>query len=875
MPDQWKILKEDQIKDPWAVVKEEPIPSTNPKPNRYIEGLKGVGQDIIDYFTNPVIPAEQAVRSVLPKEQMYGMKSIPTVPGLGPNINLSDEQLAGISLAGGKAIETLSAPGVAGAGLALGALGSVGIPGMILTGGLSADMLRRAKSEYDRSQTLPEGTLPREKTSSKVSAGIDALMAALPWLGYLRKSASLPKKEDFKGLLPTWKSFKDDVTSLVRGEGSGGGKVSPVSSMPKPSPAPSPQIPLPISEQTPAQSTRKFEKPKWLIAREAEEAARAQAYEQAKAKMMPPPSRYTAEELLNAPEKPLGLQGGVQTNQVGVINPVDKIPLPIADETFGPMKLKGKAEDVVDFDLPSKREIPKTREQLFDDALNDMIIYEMQQFLEMHDSGMGKSSGRRIYRTLEEQMDMSYENMYGASAEPTHHPKIRVRPKEWDHYKSGNESLAGTIRRGLSGKRTKRFNEMMEDLRYTVKNKYEDMIYKELDSRTQNVPEETQQPLGPQAIREATKHNSVSDYIASLDPEQQELARSGTKRLLKGDYDDSTYDDLAIDIQNVMEGKGDIQETVQKLIRFEETYRGIPREVGQEGFADITGNKPASDAQIKELRLKALESIKRMDNLGYDSPNQALRDILQEGPEYHKVWEIDPSEKPVIDAWAFAQGSKGLKPSEFDILKAIWKLHKESQEKNVTPQSNVSGQLRSNLRQSVEKLPSHNQEAFRIGVDNLYKGRFEGDSAKYADMMAKELDNGLQPSEMQDLISAMVKDGKNSVDLHRYSKKIDHLRNKYGENFHDHLDEETPFDETKLIGSGEEGFAKADKDQRGFNFDPIDIPGQNKEQAAYDLIQQILQAPESSKSKRDILGLTKKKKAVAETPLFEPKGLFK
>lgn len=76
----------------------------------------------------------------------------------------------------------------------------------------------------------------------------------------------------------------------------------------------------------------------------------------------------------------------------------------------------------------------------------------------------------------------------------------------------------------------------------------------------------------------------------------------------------------------------------------------------------------------------------------------------------------------------------------------------------------------------------------------------------------------------------------------------------------------------------ERGFADIKKsEQKGFAFSPVDVPGQSKEKALEDLFQQILQAEDSSVSKRQLLGLDKKRKAgnPPKGSLFDSEGLFK
>ncbi len=140
-------------------------------------GSPGIWDRVKNFATSPLLHTEEALRSRLPKEEMQG-----NVMDFGPLSGVSKEGLAGAGIAGARAVDTLSNPSTLALGGAAGALSTQGLPGMVVGGALSADMLRRGYNEYKNASALPPGSLPREATAGKMSAGIDALFAALPWL---------------------------------------------------------------------------------------------------------------------------------------------------------------------------------------------------------------------------------------------------------------------------------------------------------------------------------------------------------------------------------------------------------------------------------------------------------------------------------------------------------------------------------------------------------------------------------------------------------------------------------------------------------------------------------------------------------------------
>jgi hypothetical protein len=225
---------------------------------------------------------------------------------------IPDELLAGAGLAGAKTIEGLSSPATL-ALIAAAALGGAGVPGMILSGGLSLDMLKNAYRQAEQAHNLPPEAPPREKIAGYGSAAIDALLSVLPWLREA-KGVSLGDVKDV---------VKSQARQLVG---------QPAEALPVQQPAgvsEKPLLPLtkesvpvgPVNQQA-APPAGEFvpEIPQWIKEREARDAERAAAYDKAMARRTPPAWADMG------PEKPSGtsagglLQGSTATN-IGQISP--------------------------------------------------------------------------------------------------------------------------------------------------------------------------------------------------------------------------------------------------------------------------------------------------------------------------------------------------------------------------------------------------------------------------------------------------------------------------------------------------------------------------------------------------------------------------
>jgi hypothetical protein len=245
----------DQMHMAMAKQYPKPIIGADLDPNADMTpSLGNAWSNIKSSLSSPMIPAERMLRGVLPKERMSD----------------TAETAAGIGLAGARTIENLSTPTTMALGLGAGLLGNVGVPGMIVTGGLSLDQIRRAYQEFEASQKLPKDALPRENVAGKGTALADAIFAALPWMGK-RAGVKMPSKQ-----------------APIRSEAS-----IPVLPSPEPVPAkivapaakPVVQTPIPAAMAAPTKpkavrlvDTPPVEKEPWYASRD-----RAQAAQKAKA----------------------------------------------------------------------------------------------------------------------------------------------------------------------------------------------------------------------------------------------------------------------------------------------------------------------------------------------------------------------------------------------------------------------------------------------------------------------------------------------------------------------------------------------------------------------------------------------------------------
>jgi hypothetical protein len=127
------------------------------------ERAKNIGRSFMDFLRKPTTDVEGLVRKAVPEEKM------------GP----IGEGLAGAAIGGGRLVDTLLTPQNAAVGAVAGAIGSQGLPGMVATLPFSGMMLKNAYNEFMK-QAEAEG-LPREEAANKVTAGLDALMAVLPF----------------------------------------------------------------------------------------------------------------------------------------------------------------------------------------------------------------------------------------------------------------------------------------------------------------------------------------------------------------------------------------------------------------------------------------------------------------------------------------------------------------------------------------------------------------------------------------------------------------------------------------------------------------------------------------------------------------------
>jgi hypothetical protein len=155
--------------DKWKLVEKVPIKGEIPvknAPSGYGSSPSNLGKGLWSEANKPLIPVYDALKGVLPKEEMSGAM----------------EGVSGVGLGGARLVQDLSTPVNAALGIGAGILGSRGYSGMVLTAGFSAQMLKQAYERFMETLNNQEEGLPREKVAGFTDAAGEALMAIMPWL---------------------------------------------------------------------------------------------------------------------------------------------------------------------------------------------------------------------------------------------------------------------------------------------------------------------------------------------------------------------------------------------------------------------------------------------------------------------------------------------------------------------------------------------------------------------------------------------------------------------------------------------------------------------------------------------------------------------
>jgi len=295
------------------------------------EGVfRNIGRSAGNAATRPIIPAEETVRALLPKEEMKGpmMDYGPLGPG---GVNFQKESVAGGALAGARAVEGLTTPTTMALMAFMGLANKIGGPmPMIAGGGFSADMLNKARKQFLR-EPQP-GDLPREKTASKLTAGIDALMGIAPWLKLPGRSKATVSRETPVVPPPATPPMVPEIPAQAE--------------VPVIQPKPTGVLPPPLIEPSEP----------WYAAKEKADLAKTTAFEEAKAKSVPPPWTNPPKVPIEQKIGPLGLGGKTPADQIGKIHQTPKL-VQLDEDIFVSENVAPEIEQATDMRLKEIEEM--------------------------------------------------------------------------------------------------------------------------------------------------------------------------------------------------------------------------------------------------------------------------------------------------------------------------------------------------------------------------------------------------------------------------------------------------------------------------------------------------------------------------------------
>lgn len=138
------------------------------------QDTRGVLRRAWDALNRPVIPVERGVRALMPEKKM------------GP----VGENAAGVGIGLGRVAESLSSPAALGSLGTIGLLSRPGVMGDMLMAFLSGDMGWEAIKNFRKTQDADyQGVLPREKTADYTATTAHGALAVAPWLHMGAKSA--------------------------------------------------------------------------------------------------------------------------------------------------------------------------------------------------------------------------------------------------------------------------------------------------------------------------------------------------------------------------------------------------------------------------------------------------------------------------------------------------------------------------------------------------------------------------------------------------------------------------------------------------------------------------------------------------------------
>jgi GNAT superfamily N-acetyltransferase len=777
----------------------KPLPYSVTKGEDKGNALGNIWESVKKGANTPLIPAEKWMRAAQPKEST------------GP----VGEAFAGTGLGIARLAENLSTPTTAAVGGLAGILGSIGLPGFLLTAGFSVKMLKDAYNELMKE--APPGALGREKYANKVTAGLDALMAVMPFTK--ANKGPLPKgwiKEQTRKLASLPPKTAPDPKAVA---------LPPTVQAPRPAPA------VPRSEPLPAEAPIETREPWYETQARELEASRA-------AERVVAPLPQTSSPLPDIP-----IWEGNRAPRIGGTlpeqsSPLPEIPMAEGRNVVGRMPRQADPRNPVD---PALAEYLRATASEPNSPEVAQLPPEIAEIIGGELVASRKPKGRNQRIVLDDSIYAAIERLGKINPEKEANAGTLTEWKEGlprglyrKIFSKGSKNTSDDIVTQLRGE-----GFQIEDpgeLRSIVKNpssrKSRSYSQEEMADafRDRSLPTEEESLFStePEFKVEPWKPREPGqEGFADIEAKPLgDIMDSWTLRHPKGGNMEVRFGDQGAYVEQVrvppeLQGRGygsDLYTHLGEMMK----KRGIPG-------SKIDANVQGDPVIMGKLRAKAAAvagegkpGVDRYDVSGEEDPNDFLRSMLGE------------------------EGFADVPQTRDQMLKAFRRdteYGKRRTERHI--QSNLRKAMGSDALELRRQDPKQNQNQYVI----IHKSTNEPDK-----WQASQFDE-------QGPWGHQVYDSQEQA-LRTYSgdwvKGIGAPFGSTGE-----------WSVKRVKKAGQEGFADTKKDQGALPFTPVSIPGQKPEQSIGELYSQILQAPDAAISKRDLLGLKKKKKVSTDTPLFD------
>jgi len=819
--------------------------------------LGNIWESIKGAANKPLIPAEKWLRSAQPKGNTGPIGEAAAAPGI----------------AVARLIEQLSTPSTAAIGAGAGLAGSIGLPGFILNAGLSADMIRNAWK--NAMAELPKNALPRDKYANYITAVLDTAMAATPFL---------PAR--------------------------GGGKRMPavkpgtsVKDVPLPVDAPKVStVPLPkkVSSETARPPAAVQEKPietrePWYEKKAREDAAKVSAEDDI---FGPPPSGPLPEVSMGPKAEAMKLvedSTSMRMNEIadlietgiGGLSGKGKAVEGLENMTyegqqgvsggFGKIRVKGNAAMP---ELTGLKESPaKIAEAIRKDGNNplylrikDAVSSDIKTRFADDIAAIESGQGRQTERTPEGFFDYF---------------KTGVREPGQEGFADIDAKPLGDFMDSWILKHPKGGN---MEVRFGENGPYIEQVRVPPEMRGKGHASDLYTHLGEMMKARGLSGDSIQGNIQG-DPAQ--IARLRSKAAAVAGQGKSAGDRFEVF------GDEDPNDFMRRMLR-------------EEGFADISRRKGWAEQKYPSSYQFKVDwpEMSMVDEVKGLNPGHARYRAKENWPDAEVDYFIGPLNKGEL-------GFADLTPDPRSKLVALSRGY----ERNPVLDTSLVGGA------PTGEMTRYRRSMTNPEIDASFIKSFLGDEQGFADMPKskkqlmdefrrnvysyesrrnRHINRNLEKSKDADVIEMTPWDPKKNQDrrviIHRSTNEPGKWQasqfDQYGPLGHQVYSSPEEAvrtysgDWVKGIGTpyggvGEYkvsrikklmedlGFADSKKDQAGFNFVPIDVPGQQPGQSIGDLYNQILQAPDAAISKRELLGMDKKKKrSSTATPLFENDKLF-